>query len=300
MKKYILMALCLITILWGCGEEEFKAPSPKEKINPGATVTQKDVTLQIGDSIKGVRDSLNCFIAKMDTIVKQQNRQADDLQTAVEQLRSDLKTYDNISNIVLHYGLPLLIIIILSIVLLYVRSFRKKRPKKTEEHHPKNQEQNVVEQHCVNRNECNDKFENLKGNFDQLNRQVAELQAKLKALETPPQPEEKQPDRSLTKEQPKIIYFNGVSSGDEPYFNDESKDRTDALYELTVKDDNNAEFSPIGDSFGLFYSEDKAKYAIDFKGDKRPDARMTVIKPGHAKKEKDRWIVKEKAQVKLS
>lgn len=300
MKKYILMVICLMTILWGCGEEVSKDPAPKEKTNSGATVTQKDVTLQIGDSIKGVRDSLNCFIAKMDTIVKQQNQQINNIKNDVDQLRSDLQTYDSISNIVLHWGVPLLIIFILAIVLLYVRSFRKKRPKKTEENHPKNPEQIVVERDCVNRDKCNDTFEKLKYEIGLLNRQVAELQAKSKDLEPRPQSEEKQPDRSLPKEQQKIIYFNGVISGAEQYFTDESKDRTDALYGLTVKEDNNAEFIPMGTSFGPFSSADDARYAIDFKGDKRPDARMTVIKPGHAKKEKDRWIVKEKAQVKLS
>ncbi|MDE5976523.1 MAG: hypothetical protein K2G69_08235 [Muribaculaceae bacterium] len=135
---------------------------------------------------------------------------------------------------------------------------------------------------------------------------IAKLENSLSAMKelqpTIPKPTYAETQSYPTVTNKKTCYFGSPISGEVPYFKKEiiSKD-SDARFKVEIQNDE-ATFEPFENStyINTYRSNDALRAVIDFDGDPNGVSSSVKVYPGKARKKDDRWIVIEKAKIKLS
>ncbi len=292
------MALILGLSLTACDDES----QTGAYANPQQT-SQQQTDGNVSDINKEVKDSLDKYTAKIDSISKD-TKDAVDTVSAMQKDVADLQGHETwwwISSGVAALSLIVALIGIKLCVSLQGRANRQRRDI-----------DNIVREKreaSFNMRATTSSKSSVSSDYESLKRKVSELECQVRRLTSAPrltQPyTQPVPNPVIPEAISKHGYFANPIQASEPYFRKLLSSRdSEARFSVEIQGEKGY-FKPLGDSSSYLFtlvSNDAMKAAIEFSGCQPPSeaTSMRIITPGEAVQKDGRWYIAKKASVALS
>lgn len=290
----LMMALCLGLSLASCNDE---AESGDFNTQPQAN--QPQTLVNIPEINKEVKDSLDKYTAKIDSISK-------DTKVAIDQVTSMKEQVSNLeSNEVWWWsfcGIAIFAVLLAIMCIIRCASLNKRlnRHRDEIEELKRDQQTALFAPKSVAKTSTPADYESLK-------RRIFNMESQIHRLSSAPRSVQQSVESVVTphvSDARKNGYFGNPIAGAEPYFKKLlSSCDSDARFSVEISGDK-AIFRPLESAsyLGTFKSIDAPKLAIEFKGQcALSDANyMKVITPGEAISKDGKWVITKKATVYLS
>lgn len=289
----LMMALILGLSLTACDDD-----SQAQTYDNQQLPTQHQTIVNVPEINKEVKDSLDKYTARIDSISKDTKAAIDDVASMNGKV-SNLK--DNEKWWWASCGIGI-IALILSIISLIRCNYLNKRLNR---HRDEIQELKREKQSASFAPKTVSKS-SIPSDYDFLKRRVYDLEIQLRQLTiVPSQPQSYTEPviKPVVKDNIKTGYFGNPINAAEPYFKKMLVSRdSEARFSADISG-NKAVFKPLDSSsyLGTFVSNDAMRAAVDFKGCAPSEASsMQVITPGEAEQRDNKWVITKKATVYLS
>lgn len=289
----LMMALIVGLSLTAC-DDDSQAQTYDNQQQP----TQQQTIVNVPEINKEVKDSLDKYTARIDSISKDTKAAIDDVASMSGKV-SDLK--DNEKWWWGSYGVGIIALILTIICIIRCNELNKRLNR----HRDEIQELKREKQSASFAPKTVSKS-SIPSDYDSLKRRVYDLEIQLRQLTTTPrqtQPYTEPVIIPVVKDNIKTGYFGNPINATEPYFKKLLVSRdSEARFSADISG-NKAIFKPLDSSsyFGTFVSNDAMRAAVDFKGCAPSEASsMQVITPGEAEQRDNKWVITKKATVYLS
>lgn len=260
--------------------------------------TQQHTIVNVPEINKEVKDSLDKYTARIDSISKDTKAAIDDVASMNGKV-SDLKDNEKWWWISCGVGIIALILTIICITRCSDLNKRLDRHRDDIQELKREKQSTSFAPKTVSKS-------SIPSDYDSLKKRVSDLEIQLRQLTAPPrqaQPYSETVVNPVVNDNIKTGYFGNPINAIEPYFKKMLVSRdSDARFSADISG-NKAIFKPLDSSsyFGTFVSNDAMRAAVDFKGCTPSEASsMQVITPGEAEQRDNKWVITKKATVYLS
>lgn len=289
----LTMALFIGLSLASCDDESQAQTSEKQQQIP-----QQQTVVNVPEINKEVKDSLDKYTARIDSISKDSKAVIEDVASMRGKVSSlqDNEKWWWLSCCVGIISLVLSIICLIRCVDLN---------KRLDRHRDDIQEVKRDKQSALFAPKTISKT-STPSDYASLMRRVYDLECQIRRLSSDPRPVQQLVEpvvNPIVHEAIKNGYFGNPINAVEPYFKKLLVSRDSDARFIAEISGNKAIFKPLDSSsyFGTFVSNDAMRAAVDFKGCVPSEASsMQVITPGEAVQCENKWVITKKATVYLS
>ena len=308
LRIFMYMAILFIggMLLIGC-EDSNASNNQQSTTNEQLASTVGEERMDSNEK-KQVLDSISVLVSQIETLSETNNNKLNTISKEIADLKGASHLFDLISWIIAAIALLIAIIAIIKL-----NSVQKRSDRHRNELGNLEQRINLLEQKTVSSSTrakssysgiSNSEYASLASRISIIERQLDKISQSQTTIH-----QNIVQNRPLSEVRPCTNELNGYfglptqMSLTEAYFKKLSDIRdSDSRFVVSIRD-NKAEFRPIEGTQYLndLKSNDDIKMALIMKGCAPSDAiQMTVILPGEAKKDGDRWIITKKATIALS